>query len=211
MKPRILVGMATLEYMLTDAAFSLTAVMMHATRAGLNCMIANGKSNSLANSLMGFVRTARSIDASHIMLMEHDHSWPEDVIPRLLAHDQPIAGATYAARMPPHRLFGVELDGERTIDLNDQTPRAVKRLPLGALLIRTSVFDGWEEPLFSDPWQPDRGYFGTCDYAFCDRARASGATIWLDPALSLEMTHIAQVHVPTRAGLVANPSKLEAV
>ena len=206
MTPRVFIGMATVEYMLSDCAFSFTQVVKH-TSASIDTLFANGRSNSLANSLMGFVRTARAVNASHIMLMEHDHTWPEDTVLRLLAHDKPIVGATYAGRTPPHRIFGVELD-MTPIDISRPEVREVMRLPLGAILIRTDVFNGWEEPLFADPWQPERGFFGTCDYAFCNRARQSGASIWLDPQLSLELTPIANVQVQLDGAQVALETKV---
>lgn len=192
-RPRIFVGMATLEYMFSRTAFSFASVVQHTSRHA-DTLFAHGESNSLPNSLSGFVHTARQYQCSHIMLMEHDHTWPTDTILRLLAHDKDVVGCTYGARNPPHRVHGVELH-DKGIDLNNQTFRKVKRLPMGALLIRLSVMDNWEQPLFTDRWLPDRNQYSPCDYPFCDRLREQGTEIWLDPKLSCEVAHIGCIPI----------------
>ena len=145
-------------------------------------------------------------DHSHMLFIDADIGFSADAVLRLVAHNQPLVGATYAKKAPGPVQFAVSLlpKAEKTaaglVEVNG--------LPGGFLMIRRDcaermagayrdlAFDpqdgqaegpGWRRNLFN--------VFGaelaertrrSEDIAFCRRWAAIGGRVWLDPLLLLE-------------------------
>src|SRR5262249_32342936 len=86
------------------------------------------------------------LGASHILFLDSDMTFPPDTLSRLLSHHKPIVGANYCRREEHNpSLLGSDLP-------NSPPMGVLKRmfhLPLGLMLIATSVLDKLEPPWFS--------------------------------------------------------------
>ena len=114
--------------------------------------------------------------------------FPADTLKKLLAHDKPVVGATYARRVPPFHALTMTEEGEhRHITSGLQR---VRLLPTGCMLIRMDVFDQLIKPYFNLATEGDqlRGE----DYYFCEQLLARGFEIWCDGDLSVQLGHIGQ-------------------
>ena len=143
--------------------------------------------------------------------LDADMAFPPEALLRLLAHDVDIVAADYRLRTPPFPRIGLVVDprdpsGQTYMPPRDDEPKTglVDRalLGLGMMLVRTSVFDGWDPPWFARIWdvrnaRPDnpRG-FGTDDAFFCANARHRGFKVWCDLDLSADVHHVGEMMVP---------------
>lgn len=145
-------------------------------------------------------------DHSHMLFIDADIGFSPDAVLRLLAHNQPLVGATYAKKTLGPVQFAVSLlpRAERT----DTGLVEVNGLPGGFLMIRRDCAErmagayrdlafepkdgkdseqGWRRHLFNvfGAELADRTRWSE-DIAFCRRWAAIGGQVWLDPYILLE-------------------------
>jgi len=136
------------------------------------------------------VNKARAMEATHVMFIDSDMSFPADGIHHLLRPDKDIIGANYVRRQLPHDSLARAKNGK---DQDVSGVVEVDQLPTGFMLIKTSVFDRIPKPWFATPWNDDNENLTGEDYYFCDKARANGISIWMDADLSTHVTHWGDV------------------
>jgi hypothetical protein len=135
---------------------------------------------------------------SHILFLDADMVWPSDVLLRMLAHhDKGIVSGLYVMRHPPYApvalLRGTVPDGsgvtqyEHDNDARMSTPglREQDVVGMGCALVPVSVFSA----IGPRPWfhyqDDDQGWPRvTEDVPFCQKAKAAGYRVWLDPTVS---------------------------
>jgi hypothetical protein len=145
-------------------------------------------------------------DHSHMLFIDADIGFSPDAALRLLAHNQPLVGATYAKKKPGAAEFAVSLlpRAERTASGLVE----VNGLPGGFLMVRRDcaermagayrdlAFDPQDGQDSDDSWRAhlfnmfgaelsDRTRWSE-DISFCRRWAAIGGRVWLDPYILLE-------------------------
>ena len=132
---------------------------------------------------------------THILFIDSDMTFPQDMIQRLLKHDLDIVATNCARRrMPTGPTAQIYKDnGERELvyTMPESTGlQEVGSVGMGVMLIKANVFAKLAEPWFETPWRHDkRGYIGE-DVFFCKKAREAGFKIWIDHDVSKEIGHI---------------------
>ena len=145
-------------------------------------------------------------DHSHMLFIDADIGFSPDAALRLMAHNQPLVGATYAKKKHGPTEFAVSL-----LPRAERTPTGlveVNGLPGGFLMIRRDCADrmaGAYRDLAFDPQDgqdSDEAWRGNLfnlfgselaertrwseDISFCRRWTAIGGKVWLDPYILLE-------------------------
>ena len=133
-----------------------------------------------------------ALDEEHewLMFLDDDHTFPADILLRLLARDVPVVGALYLQRqMPFMPIAYAEKDGDGVywpVDLNKHGPDdllAVRGLGTGGMLIRTDILKELEYPWFEHGRASE-------DLIFCDRVYEAGlGPIYCD--LGVRMGHLS--------------------
>ena len=127
---------------------------------------------------------------THILFIDSDMTFPQDMIQRLLAHDLDIVATNCARRrMPtgPTAKIGNKLVFST---LEDHGLQEVDTIGMGVMLIKADVFRKMSEPWFETPWRNDkRGYVGE-DVFFSLKAKEIGYKIYIDHDVSREIGHI---------------------
>lgn len=134
---------------------------------------------------------------------------------RLVKHDVPLIGATYRKKSVHEVEFAVNFAPHDGIVQRNAETGAVeaRHIPTGFMCVKREVFetirtamphlrymvrdDGEQrdEWAFFDCWiDPASNTYLSEDYAFCERWRALGGTVWLDPAIILEHHGIVPLH-----------------
>jgi hypothetical protein len=151
-------------------------------------------------TLIANQRAELSLDAmregcSHILFIDSDMRFPQDMISRLLKHDVDIVATNCARRRmptgPTAQIYKDNGDRELVWSMPDSTGlQEVGSVGMGVMLIKAGVFKALSEPWYETPWRTDkRGYIGE-DVFFCNKARAAGFKIWIDHDVSKEIGHI---------------------
>jgi len=132
-------------------------------------------------TLIANQRAELSLDAmregcSHILFIDSDMRFPQDMISRLLAHDLDIVATNCARRRmptgPTAQIYKENGDRELVWSMPDSTGlQEVGSVGMGVMMIKAGVFKALSEPWYETPWRHD-------------------FKIWIDHDVSKEIGHI---------------------
>lgn len=140
-------------------------------------------------------RADLSLDAlregcTHVLFIDSDMTFPQDMVGRLLAHDVDIVATNCARRRMPTGPTA-KIKNKLIFSMPEDTGlQEVDTIGMGVMLIKADVFKKMSEPWFETPWRTDaRGYIGE-DVFFCNKAKSIGYKIYIDHDVSKEIGHI---------------------
>lgn len=135
--------------------------------------------------------SALEMNATHVLWIDSDMQFPEDMLLRLLAHKKDIVAANCIARRHPFALTARDENGEQIPTNKDSTGlQVVARVGLGVMLHTTEVLRNTTMPWFDFEWIPDKHVFRGEDFVFCEKARNAGYEIHIDHDVSKQVNHI---------------------
>jgi GT2 family glycosyltransferase len=147
------------------------------------------------------VLVAQAAQASHLLFLDADMTWPPDVLERMLAHhDRGIVSGLYFLKAWPNHPVAfsagrVNLETQR-VDYTyavvepgrpGLVPQAL--IGMGCALIPMRVFETLERPWFAYRQDPTGAWTVTEDVAFCQKAAAVGCPIALDASVVCGHVH----------------------
>lgn len=134
----------------------------------------------IVSSRTWLVNEAIKRGATHLLFVDCDMVFPEDTIPRLLAHKKEIVGVEYNKREFP--LKGVyEPLGEKS----ETELYKAKYIGTGLVLIDLSIFPKLKGPWFNFGRDSQGALVMGEDVWFCNTARDAGFDTWIDPTLKI--------------------------
>lgn len=125
-------------------------------------------------------------NATHILWLDADMTFPKDAALRLLKHEKEIVAANYATRVAPSRPTA-KRDGKCISSLDATGLEAVDHVGMGVFLMCASVVADIPRPRFWYSTETE-----TEDVYFCNLLRKAGHDIWIDHDLSKEVGHMGQ-------------------
>lgn len=191
-QPLICVGIPSDDSVKANFAMAMAAMTHYCGWAQIKLAICNQKGSVLPKNRNLLVESALEMGCTHLLQIDSDLTFPPATLHRLLMHNQPIVGCTYARRSRPHDNLAVPLNKAPVHNVKGLA--AVDRLPTGLLLVSMDVFPKIKQPWFRFPTieateELPAGRIDGEDYYFCDAAREAGYTVYLDVELSFEVTH----------------------
>lgn len=189
---RVVVAIPAYTSVCTDMARMLAMLMFHVGHfppPGLRWIAIETQSSSNLPELRHHLARNAMVEhnATHILWIDSDMTFPPDSLHRLLAHGKQIVGCNYARRQGTH--FSTARDLERKpMDPNRTGLQQASVIGFGVLLTSVDVFAGeYEMPLFA---HHDENGYCTEDVTFCNKVRARGHDVWVDHDLSRQVCHI---------------------
>lgn len=149
------------------------------------------ESSILPQSQYNLVQNALAWNATHILFLEDDMSFPPDAFHRLYLRDQPWVACNYLRRSgPPYIPCARKHDGSPLWTYPDSTGvEHAYVTPFGVTLFKPEVFSQVEPPWFAMPWVENPGYFASSDGYFSMMANRAGVIPLIDHDLSKEIEH----------------------
>lgn len=179
-----------------DFASALGVMLAHMAARQVPTLLINEKSAILQKSRQNLVNRASANDASHVLFLDSDMTFPPDTAERLLAHDRDIVGVAAPKRRPDLTSSAMKVWGERLTFGPDEGLIDVDWLGFGGVLIRAEVFQALDKPWFPTRFERTDPQHGDVwiseDYGFCEKARAAGYAIQVDTGLSYRFGHLGQ-------------------
>lgn len=147
------------------------------------------------------VLAAKSANASHLLFLDADMTWPGDLLDRMLRHhDRGIVSGLYFLKAWPNSAVAFKSGyvnlktGQVDYVYDEQVLEGAALRPealvgMGCALVPMAVFDAVPRPWFE--YRQDRNgvWSITEDVAFCQKAAAVGCPIYLDP--TVKCGHVA--------------------
>lgn len=131
--------------------------------------------------------------AEHIMWLDSDMTFPEDVIIRLLEHKKKVVCATYSKRVEPfHPTAFYSIDPVEPVDTEGHGLVTVRYTGMGCLLMKASAIDTIPSPHFPLKWHAPSSTWHGEDMGLCDLLTEDGTKIYCDLDLSREIGHLGQ-------------------
>jgi hypothetical protein len=145
--------------------------------------------DDVRNSL---IQQAFEADCTHILMLDTDQKYPQDLIRRMFAHNKPIVRARVHRRYPPFDPICLRMDPEgRYVHVPDEEWEAGGLVEVDATgVFACGLFDMIVFENISAPWcESDKKKGVGEDIAFCRKAREAGYKIYVD--CDLEIPHLA--------------------
>lgn len=179
-KQRVIIGVPVSD---TDAMRALTAQSIGGAIIGANGLVKDmllRRSCDIVSNRTWLVNEAIKNGGTHLLFVDSDMIFPDDTIPRLLAHKKKIVGVKYQKRE-----FPVKWLYEPIADESETEIFTVKYVGTGLLLIDLSIFTDGK---LGSPWfnfgRDSQGALSMGeDVWFCNTVREAGYDVWVDPAL----------------------------
>lgn len=194
----ILISYPSPDMVYADFCVKLSTLCLFSAHRGLHVGVHNVKTTLVEIGRGMQVSAGMEHDASHILFLDSDMSFPPDTLIRLLQRNKDIVGITYCQRRSPRGLTHESLtsDYQMPTDPREEVFE-VKSLGFGCILIKTDVFRAIPRPWFKVEYPggvQDNGadFHRSEDRTFCDRAREAGYRVWCDAVLSREVLHCGQ-------------------
>lgn len=150
-----------------------------------------------------FLDGAIARQATHVLWLDTDMTFPEDTARRLAAHNRPIVACNCVMKTVPP-LCTAQWGGQRVETRPDSTGlQAVDSVGMAVMLMQTDVVADLPRPWFRHERTDDGRDIGE-DIAFCRALRNAGHQILIDHDLSKEIGHIGPyTYRPAGAAQVA--------
>lgn len=177
------------EMVHADFMLSMLHLVQRGRADGSRLSIVNSKSSLITQGRNLAVEAALEAKAEWLLFLDSDMVFPADTLSRLLAHGQPIVGATYPRKGWPLHFIGTRLDGA-PFSPADEGLVAAARMPAGCLLIQASVFDRMKRPYFRCGYDEANGSILSEDFWFSELVRGLGFPLWCDMTLSRQLGHL---------------------
>ena len=187
-KVRVIIGVPVAD---VDAMRALTAQSIGGAIIGANGLVIDmilRRSCDRVSNRTFLVKESIKNGATHLLFVDSDMIFPDDTIPRLLAHKKKIVGVRYKKRQFPIEWLYKPLDKESETKIFK-----VEHVGTGLMLIDLSIFkeewtdprNGKKVPFFNFGRDSQGNLVMGEDIWFCMAAQDMGHSVWVDPTLQI--------------------------
>lgn len=140
--------------------------------------------------------------ATHLLFIDSDQTFPADLVARLLKHEKRVIGANIATKMlppsPTARQWDPQKPAGRLVYSTPTSPKVEKvwRLGMGIMLIDLAIFKLSalkEGPWFDTTFSPETNDYRGEDWFFCERLQKANVGIWVEHRVSYEVGHVGEM------------------
>ena len=194
-KYRIFIGIPSSDNWNADFAISLinmqSHLFQHVPDGGCELYLSNYRSSLLQDSRQQLANHAVKKDATHLLFLDADMTFPYDTINRLLAHKLPMVCANYVKRVVPATTNTIGLDGCPVFSTPDKTGlEEVISAGFGVSLFDVDIFRKMSKPYFDIVWMDNEQIVGEDVFFFRKVKYELGHSLYIDHDLSHEVGHI---------------------
>lgn len=156
----------------------------------------NVRSSILPKNRLDIVRGAKALEADFLLMLDSDHSFPADLLHRLIVHNKPIVAANCVTKTLPCKTTArVKVEGDlqgRDVfsDPDKHGLAQVWRVGTGVMLIRRDVLEKVPHSAWAMPYVAEGDTFQGEDWSFCKACEDLDIPIYVDHDVSRLVGHI---------------------
>lgn len=151
------------------------------------------RSAMISKSRRMMAEEALKQEATHLLFIDSDMTFPPSMIERFLELDQDVVAANCVFRKDPIAWTAYERIGRKNIMVKSSEREGVQkvwRVGTGIMMIKASVFEKIAKPWFMIGWNAESNQELGEDYWFCQQLEAAGIPIWIDHEVSKKVGHV---------------------
>jgi len=156
--------------------------------------VSNIKGSILPNARLRALKTAKKINATHLLFIDSDHTFPADMVHRLLAHEKDVVAANCVTKTIPAmttaRQEGLDSQGEPVFSDTAVGIEKVWRVGTGVMLLSRKAYMQIPHDAFGMQYKEETDSYQGEDWALCEALTKAGVPIYIDHAVSREVGHI---------------------
>lgn len=161
--------------------------------------VMNVKGSILPNQRLDGLRAAQNGNFSHLLYVDSDHTFPPNMVHRLLAHNKDVMAVNCVTKTipssPTARSKADSPKGELVYsDLGGKKIEQVWRIGTGVMLLSRQAFMQIPHDAFAMVYKPDVDSYQGEDWRLCERMEEAGLQIFVDHELSLEVGHVGMLN-----------------
>jgi hypothetical protein len=141
------------------------------------------------------VSSALLNNASQILWLDSDMSFPANIYHELNSHNSDIVACAYSKRTVPYNNVAfVDEAFDHTLTYQNGIHK-VYAVGMGCMLASADVFKKIPKPWFDFEYSYEHNSFKGEDIVFCELAQQAGYTVYVDCSASQTVKHIAQIEL----------------
>jgi hypothetical protein len=183
----------------TTFSHNLHSLLQYNWQKGIETKVFYNMSTLLQNQREHLVNAAKSWEATHILWLDSDMSFPFYTAYKLLDHKQPIVAGNYVTRQMPYKTVAYPQQGDWSQFLTHTNEQPILKqltevecMGLGCMLVDMQVYHTLKKPYFEIKYQLESDDYLGEDINFCQMARAKGFKIMVDDIISRQLCHLGQ-------------------
>lgn len=170
--------------------------------------------NSYSSSMLPFSRqtlakNALDQDVTHMLWIDSDMEFPDDMLLNFLRRDEKILGINAMNRRKPFRATALAAPKKQVVTTPDSSGiEKVYRMGFGVVWVACEVFNRMTLPYFDFKWLPEESLWMGEDYLFFEKAKELGYELYIDHDLSKRVNHIGAFdYNPMMLGMIKEPEE----
>lgn len=157
----------------------------------------NVRGSILPNQRLDVCKTALEKEATHILWIDDDQTFPRQTLHRLLGWKKEIVAANVAVKKypshPTARDYSAEHPAQGAPVFTDEHSYGIQkvwRVGTGIMLMDVKVLHRTGLNIFGNPWREDLQKYGGEDWSLCEAMQKAGFEVFIDHELSNRIEHI---------------------
>lgn len=152
------------------------------------------KGSILPNMRLSALKKAKEIDATHLLFVDSDQSFPRWTLHRLILRHLDVVGANIATKtvptLPTARMLSRVETGELVYtEAESQGVQRVDMLGCGLILLSRKAVHMLPHDCFAMVYKPEVDKYQGEDWTMCEHLRAQGFEIYIDHEVSNAVGH----------------------
>lgn len=163
--------------------------------SGVEFKVMNIKGSILPKSRLQALKAAKQWDATHLLFVDSDHTFPSDMVHQLLAHRRDVVAANCVTKsipaLPTARARGHDLQGDIVYsDVGRTEIQSVWRVGTGVMLLAKRAYMQIPHSAFAMPYKEEADTYQGEDWTLCEALERAGVPIYVDHKVSQQVGHV---------------------
>lgn len=156
--------------------------------------VVNTRSSILSMNRMNIVKQAQALQADYILFLDTDHTFPKELLHRLLSHREQVVAANCVTKSipasPTARRKSEDPRGEVVYsDPHMDGLEQVWRVGTGVMLVDADIFQQLGHGCWEMQYRPEAETYQGEDWSFCAACEQAGIPIYVDHGTSQRIGH----------------------
>jgi hypothetical protein len=161
--------------------------------------VTNVRGSILPTLRLNGLKAAKEVEATHLLFIDSDHTFPPDTLHQLLKWNKDCVAANCVTKTIPAmttaRTFNPEDSQGDVVYSDPQGPttnalQKVWRVGTGVMLLSARAYLQIPHSAFAMPYMPVPDVYQGEDWSMCEALESAGVPIYVDHRLSREVGHV---------------------